>query len=116
MLFKVASSSLITVFQSYTDNKKIQICAYICNKDSGLCLSIVDSKFLLCIMIGCTWPMNEKFQVVNKKQLKMVSFVEQSYRFAGKKGRILHSFYTFVAFFKIKCMCCLNFLNWLYYF
>ena len=47
-------------------------------------------------MIGYTWPTNGKFQVVNKKWLTMVSSEEQGYGFAGKRGRILHLFYTFV--------------------
>lgn len=49
-------------------------------------------------MVGYTWPVNAKFQVVNKKQLT-VSSKEHGYGFVGKRGRIFYSFYTSVCFY-----------------
>lgn len=65
----------------------------------------------MCI-VGYTWPVNAKFQVVSKKQLT-VSSKENSYGFVGKRGRILYSFHTSVClfFFFTKSMHGLSYLN-----
>lgn len=64
----------------------------------------------MCI-VGYTWPVNAKFQLVSKKQLT-VSSKEQGYGFVGKRGRILYSFYTsFRFYFFTKSMQVLSYLN-----